>query len=59
MSMSPGPEDHVHLDLRYLVESPDLDPAPGPGESPDVAWFTWDEAMAVADEWLWGRFARP
>ena len=49
-----APRDHVHLDLRYLVESPDLDPAPGPGESPDVAWFTWDEAMAVADDALVG-----
>jgi 8-oxo-dGTP pyrophosphatase MutT (NUDIX family) len=46
--------DHVHLDLRYLVESPDLDPAPGPGESQDVAWFTWDEAMAMADDALVG-----
>ena len=46
--------DHVHLDLRYLVESPDLDPAPGPGESLDVAWFTWDEAMAMADDALVG-----
>jgi 8-oxo-dGTP pyrophosphatase MutT (NUDIX family) len=46
--------DHVHLDLRYLVASPDLDPAPGPGESPDVAWFTWDEAMAMADDALAG-----
>jgi 8-oxo-dGTP pyrophosphatase MutT (NUDIX family) len=46
--------DHVHLDLRYLVESPDLVPAPGPGESQDVAWFTWDEAMAMADDALGG-----
>ena len=33
---------------------PDADPAPGPGESQDVAWFTWDEAMAMADEALVG-----
>ena len=46
--------DHVHLDLRYLVHSPDADPAPGPGESQDVAWFTWDEAEAIADDALGG-----
>jgi 8-oxo-dGTP pyrophosphatase MutT (NUDIX family) len=46
--------DHVHLDLRYLVASPDLDPSPGPGESQDVAWFTWDQALAMADDALAG-----
>jgi 8-oxo-dGTP pyrophosphatase MutT (NUDIX family) len=45
---------HVHLDLRYLVESEEVEPAPGPGESQDVAWFTWDEAMAMADDALAG-----
>ena len=35
-------QDHVHLDLRYLLWAPDHDPAPAPGESQDVAWFSWD-----------------
>ncbi len=47
-------QEHVHLDLRYLVEAPDEDPHPGPDESQDVAWFSWDEARAVADEALVG-----
>jgi 8-oxo-dGTP pyrophosphatase MutT (NUDIX family) len=47
-------QEHVHLDLRYLVEAPDEDPHPGPGESQDVAWFWWDEATAMADEALVG-----
>src|SRR5262245_53137573 len=34
-----APKGHVHLDLRYLLDAPDLDPAPGPGESPDARWF--------------------
>ncbi len=51
------PTGHVHLDLRYLLEAPDADPAPGPGESQDVAWFDWDEAMAAADEALVGGLA--
>lgn len=45
-------QQHLHLDLRYLLLAPDADPAPGPGESPDVRWFGWDEAEAVADPGL-------
>lgn len=40
---------HVHLDLRYLLESDDVDPHPGPDESQEVGWFTLDEARALAD----------
>ena len=47
-------ERHVHLDLRYLVLAPDLDPAPPAGESQQVRWFSWDEAEKVADEALVG-----
>ncbi len=47
-------DGHVHLDLRYLVDAEDREPAPAPGESPDVAWFTWDEATDLADEALVG-----
>ncbi len=46
--------DHVHLDLRYLVWGPDDDPAPGPEESQEVAWFAWDTAQGMADEALAG-----
>lgn len=45
---------HVHLDLRYLVLAADTDPAPGEGESPDVRWFDWDAAIALADPGLVG-----
>ena len=38
-------EDHVHLDLRYLLWAPDDDPAPAPGESQEVAWFSWEDAV--------------
>ena len=47
-------DDHVHLDLRYLLLSPGGEPAPAPGESPDVGWFSWDEAASLADEALVG-----
>jgi 8-oxo-dGTP pyrophosphatase MutT (NUDIX family) len=45
---------HTHLDLRYLLIGPDQDPAPPPGESPDVRWCGLDEARALADEALEG-----
>ncbi|HEY1828916.1 MAG TPA: NUDIX domain-containing protein [Acidimicrobiales bacterium] len=40
---------HTHLDLRYLLVGEDADPAPPPGESPDAAWFEWEEARAMDD----------
>lgn len=49
-----GPWGHVHLDLRYLFSGPDRDPAPGPGESPDVRWFSWSDAIGVAEAGLAG-----
>ncbi|HEY5246047.1 MAG TPA: NUDIX domain-containing protein [Acidimicrobiales bacterium] len=49
-----GGRGHTHLDLRFLVVAPDADPAPGPGESPDVAWYDWDAAAAIADDALIG-----
>jgi 8-oxo-dGTP pyrophosphatase MutT (NUDIX family) len=55
-----GGRGHVHLDLRWLIES-DGDPAPGTGESPDVRWFDWDTAIGMADPGLAGalRALRP
>ncbi|HEX7167591.1 MAG TPA: NUDIX domain-containing protein [Acidimicrobiales bacterium] len=50
----PGPRGHTHLDLRYLLDAVDADPSPGAGESPDVRWFAWDDAIAVADDGLRG-----
>jgi len=43
---------HTHLDLRYLLVGPDADPAPPPGESPDVRWYDWADAEAIADSSL-------
>ena len=57
-----GPRGHFHLDVRYAVAAAsDADPSPPPGESPDCRWFTWDEAIAIADDGLVGalRSLRP
>jgi 8-oxo-dGTP pyrophosphatase MutT (NUDIX family) len=54
VDVHPGPRGHTHLDLRYLVDADDADPAPPPGESQDVAWFDWDTAMEVAEPGMSG-----
>jgi len=56
-----GGRGHTHLDLRYLLHAGTDDPRPTPGESPDVRWFDWDEAIALADLGLSGllRAIRP
>lgn len=45
---------HTHLDLRYLLVAGDDDPHPPPGESPEARWYSWDEALALADPALAG-----
>ena len=45
---------HTHLDLCYLLDGPDADPAPPPGESPHVRWYDWEEVVSVADPPLAG-----
>ena len=54
-------QEHLHLDLRYLVDAADGEPDPLPGESTQVRWFPWDEALAIADPGLVGalRALRP
>lgn len=54
LDVHPAARGHTHLDLRYLLEpaDPDAEPAPPPGESQQVRWFTWDQAVAAADPGL-------
>jgi 8-oxo-dGTP pyrophosphatase MutT (NUDIX family) len=54
VDVHPGPRGHTHLDLRYLLTAEDADPNPGEGESPDVRWFSWDQAIESADPGLRG-----
>lgn len=48
-----GGRGHTHLDLRWLLIGSGV-PAPGSGESPDVGWFGWDDAIGLADPGLSG-----
>ncbi len=56
-----GGRGHTHLDLRYLLAGGESDPAPPPGESQEIGWFDWDEAIERADDGLRGalRALRP
>lgn len=50
VDVHPGPRGHLHLDLRYLLVADGGDAlSPGAGESPDVGWFTPDEACTIGD----------
>lgn len=44
-----GGRGHTHLDLRYLVDGGDADPAPSADESQDVHWFALADAPARAE----------
>lgn len=54
IDVHPGGRGHTHLDVRYLVTTVDADPAPAAGESRQVRWFSWEEAIATADAGLRG-----
>jgi hypothetical protein len=45
-----GGRGHTHLDLRYLIDGGTADPAPPEGESQEIAWFTWPDAINRADD---------
>jgi 8-oxo-dGTP pyrophosphatase MutT (NUDIX family) len=45
VDVHPGPRGHTHYDLRYVVLARPVDPTPPPTESPDVFWFSFDEAQ--------------
>jgi 8-oxo-dGTP pyrophosphatase MutT (NUDIX family) len=45
VDVHPGPRGHTHYDLRYVVLASPEDPQPAPGESPDVFWFDFQDAM--------------
>ena len=54
VDVHPGPRGHTHLDLRFLCTAPDDDPRPPKGESQEVYWFSWPQAIAMADDGIRG-----
>ena len=49
-----GGRGHTHLDLRYLIDGGEDDPAPPEEESQEIGWFTWSDAIELADPGLQG-----
>jgi 8-oxo-dGTP pyrophosphatase MutT (NUDIX family) len=49
VDVHPGPKDHTHYDLRYVLRAEPLDPSPPDHESPEVYWFDFDEAPRRAE----------
>ena len=54
VSVHDVPSGHTHLDMRYLFDGGDADPAPPLGESQDVHWFDWPSAIVRAEPSLTG-----
>lgn len=54
VDVHPGPRGHTHHDMRFVLVAPDVEPRPPEGESPDVRWFSWSDATAIADAGLIG-----
>ncbi len=53
VDVHPGGRGHIHLDLRYVVRAGHDDPCPPEGESQEIGWFDWPEAIAkVSDDRL-------
>jgi 8-oxo-dGTP pyrophosphatase MutT (NUDIX family) len=50
VDVHPGGRGHTHLDLRYLVDGGDGDPAPPAHESQRVVWFAWSDAIERAGD---------
>jgi 8-oxo-dGTP pyrophosphatase MutT (NUDIX family) len=40
-----GPRGHTHYDLRYVLRAEPSDPRPPEGESPEVYWFSFADAL--------------
>ncbi|HEY2427757.1 MAG TPA: NUDIX domain-containing protein [Acidimicrobiales bacterium] len=53
VDVHPGGRGHIHLDLRWWLLGRGQ-PAPPAGESQEVAWLGWDEAIRRADAGLSG-----
>jgi 8-oxo-dGTP pyrophosphatase MutT (NUDIX family) len=50
VDVHPGGRGHTHLDLRYVLDGGDADPAPPADESQEIGWFDWDAAVERAGD---------
>ena len=54
----PGPRGHTHYDLRYVLVADPEDPTPPAGESPEVFWFDFPEALERCEPALRAALAK-
>jgi len=52
VDVHPGPRGHTHYDLRYVLLAEPVDPTPPPEESPDVFWFSFEDARVRCEPGL-------
>jgi len=50
VDVHPGGRGHTHLDLRYLVDGGEAEPAPPDDESQEIEWLDWDSAIERAGD---------
>jgi 8-oxo-dGTP pyrophosphatase MutT (NUDIX family) len=50
VDVHPGGRGHTHLDLRYVLDGGDAEPAPPADESQEIGWFDWDAAIQRAGD---------
>ncbi len=50
VDVHPGGRGHTHLDLRFVLTGDDRDPSPPEGESQEIGWFDWAEAIELAGD---------
>ncbi len=50
LDVHPGPRGHTHLDVRFLLIADNETFAPAEGESQQVKWFSFDEALQASED---------
>ena len=50
LDVHPGPRGHTHLDVRFLLLATNETFAPAAGESQQVKWFSFADALRVSED---------
>lgn len=50
LDVHPGPRGHTHLDVRFLLWATNEIFAPAAGESQQVKWFSYADALRVSED---------
>ncbi|NBY44772.1 MAG: NUDIX domain-containing protein [Acidimicrobiia bacterium] len=50
LDVHPGPRGHTHLDVRFLLWATNETFAPAAGESQQVKWFSFADALRVSED---------